>query len=338
MRAEACVGALMEALEYEAAERDSAAGPEGVLHLAAWEARLPDGLNMESFVPRLGVLRSPDTAVPVARCTDVASQRRVWVPAELVFMPGYEGDAQRLFGSSSNGLASGNSLAEATLHALLEVLERDALAMNRARDASERVGTEALPPPFTQWATSWLQRGVQLLVRHVPNEFGMPCFEAWLHEPGSLDVNLARGSGLHLDREIALSRAITEAAQSRLSLIHGGRDDITDFFSKYRRMSARALQAADARVLAVMEDKNREIAYTQVPTVACGSPSAALRWLLERLADRGFRHVLRRRITRGSETLAQRGLHVVKVVVPRCEHVGSGHARVGQRLMSRIAA
>src|SRR5262249_36675272 len=39
---------------------------------------------------------------------------------------------------------------------------------------------------------------------------------------------LNAGSGAHLDQSVALSRALTEAVQSRLTMIHGARDDIVE--------------------------------------------------------------------------------------------------------------
>ena len=101
----------------------------------------------------------------------------------------------RLFGSTTNGLASGNSLVEATLHGLLEVLERDALSMNRPRDASRPLDNRRLPEPFRTLASAWRGLGVELAVRAVPNAWALPCFEAFVHEPASTNVNLAGGSG-----------------------------------------------------------------------------------------------------------------------------------------------
>ncbi len=85
--------------------------------------------------------------------------------------------------------------------------------MNKARDQSQRIDNANLPASFSQLASLWHDMGVELLVRHVPNLLGLPCFEAWLHEPGSSAVDLAGGSGLHLDRDLALARAVCESAQ-----------------------------------------------------------------------------------------------------------------------------
>ena len=62
---------------------------------------------------------------------DVATGRAMWVPLEMVdldFTLPHVFEASTLL-RSSNGLASGNTLAEAVLHGLLEVVERDATGL-----------------------------------------------------------------------------------------------------------------------------------------------------------------------------------------------------------------
>lgn len=334
---EAAAGALMEAIEFEVAERDSAAGAEYRLPWGELVDGWPGGLGPADFSLRLGRTPRLGAAVDTARCRDLVTGRVVLLPTELVFMPGYARPEPSLYGSSTNGLASGNSLEEATLHALLEVLERDAVAMNRARDASQIVDMASLPVPFAALAPAWKRQGVELIVRHVPNDFDLPCFEAHLHEAASTDVNLAGGYGLHPDRGVALARAVTEAAQSRLSLIHGGRDDIKGFFGKYAQPDQAARLIQEGRLLARLSDATRPIAFDQLPQgPSCTSARVVLRDLIEHLQACGFRQVFRRRLRRGSERLQGLGLHVVKVVVPRCEHLSGAEARLGPRLLGRV--
>ena len=42
-------------------------------------------------------------------------------------------------------------------------------------------------------------------------------------------MNAFSGCGTHPDARIALTRALTEAAQSRLSCIQGGRENLPDY-------------------------------------------------------------------------------------------------------------
>lgn len=68
------------------------------------------------------------------------------------------------------------------------------------------------------------ERGCWWELRHVPNRYGVPvmCWRLW-REPQSATV--VAGSGAHPDPGIALSRAITEDAQTRLTLTSGSRED-----------------------------------------------------------------------------------------------------------------
>jgi ribosomal protein S12 methylthiotransferase accessory factor len=264
----------------------------------------------------------------------------VWVPAELVLLPFSEPGAAPRFGWTTNGLASGNSLEEATLHAIFEVLERDAVAMNHARDASRWLPLDELPAPLAARALAWRSRGVELIVRELPNDFGLPCFQACLHESSSTDVNLAGGSGLHASRQIALARAVCEAAQSRLSIIHGGRDDITGFYAKYVRVQDGERARTESRLIEALRDPARRVALHEVAEAVppAARPATLLRRLLRHLARRGFGTVLRLRIDTADRLLAAHGLFTVKVVVPRCETIEGMGPRVGPRLLARILA
>jgi len=330
---EARVGALMEAVEYAAAEPQNSRWVAERLTLADLGAQLGEALRVGDLIPALGPKPQPRRKLPCVSCESLPSGRAVLLPAELVFLP-YEGDRRPpLFGSSSNGLASGNSLDEATLHGVFEVLERDAVSMNQPRDASQWVQPDDLPDPIASMASGWRAIGVQLAVRHIPNACALPCFEAYLYEPQSVDVNLSAGIGLHLDREIALARAVSEAAQSRLTCIHGGREDVTDFFAKYDESNREVRHQAEAELIRQIFDDTRRIDFGALPTTSADavSLSSVLADVLARMAKAGFDAVFRHRFA-----LDLHGLHVVKIVVPRCEDVLHGRRRIGARLFARI--
>jgi ribosomal protein S12 methylthiotransferase accessory factor len=71
--------------------------------------------------------------------------------------------------------------------------------------------------------------GIGVVVWDVTSDIGLPAFRCAIVER-EVDpfrrVGVARGSGCHPDRAIALCRALTEAAQSRLTRITGSRDDL----------------------------------------------------------------------------------------------------------------
>lgn len=337
-REDARVGAAMEALELAVAEIDSLRPADARCTLAELRSRWPDGLSAEALAPNFGLLPAEGEVLDAVACELLGAPGTVLIPAELVRLPAPDSHAPSAFAWSSNGLASGNSVDEATLHGMLEVLERDAIAMNTPRDASQWLVPASLPQPLAGMAEHWRRAGIELIVRYVPNEFGLPCFQAWVHEPASVDVNLARGSGMHLDRSIALARAVCEAAQSRLSTLHGGRDDVSVFFGKYDGMPTADRARLESALLERLRDRSRSIDFSQVPSWPARSPSGALRSLRRRLASRGFVHVFRHRPDAGLEAMALRGLHVVKIVIARCEALTGSDVRLGPRLRNRVLA
>ncbi len=339
---DAKAGALMEAVEFAVVEPDATRWQMALPSVAELAQQLPEAVQFLDFAPHCGLQVSPDAPVPALACCDIGDNpdhgRPTLLPAQLVFMPYFPKQGPNLFGTSSNGLASGNTVDEATLHALFEVLERDACAMNRVVDASSWLEPASLPEPFLSLSHQWAVSGVELMVRQIPSQFDLPCFQAMLHEAASDTVRFSTGYGLHLDPAIALSRAICEAAQSRLTVIHGGREDITQFYEKYHGLDRNARKTHEAGQLQWFANEQRsvrfdEIAASRPPVPADGSIAAHLASLLARLARQGFGHVYRHVFEAGLEELA-----VVKVIVPKSEHVGHGLRRIGPRLMQRILA
>lgn len=137
--------------------------------------------------------------------------------------------APPIFHGSSNGLASGNVKAEAALHGLLEVVERDALTLAmRDRWPRERLVDPATvtSPSNRQLLDRLTAAGVEFLIFDATGPTGLPCFRFSIWSQALPEI--FAGAGCHLDKDVALSRAITEAAQTRLTLIAGARDDLVD--------------------------------------------------------------------------------------------------------------
>lgn len=170
-----------------------------------------------------------DAPVEWVSATDLVTGKPTWVPRQLceldycveqrVCVP--------LFRASSNGLASGNTIVEALVHGLCEVLERDALW----RSAGARQSPVRCIDPATvtfESAQAVLARfrraGMRTHIVDVTGPTGLPAFEVLLEHPESATYYL--GSGCHPNRATALLRSLTESAQSRLAHIAGSRDDL----------------------------------------------------------------------------------------------------------------
>ena len=176
--------------------------------------------------------------------TDVFTAERVWVPYECVHLdfrsPGPQGSG--CFLVTGTGLAAGNHQLEAVSHALCEVVERDALALWEERGAGDRAARRLAldtidDPGCRRLLDTYDGAGVGIAVWDLTTDVGLPVFAATIVDRrGGLPRRLpvAMGAGCHPDRAVALSRALTEAAQSRLTVIAGSRDDLPPAY--YRRI------------------------------------------------------------------------------------------------------
>ena len=161
-------------------------------------------------------------------------QKPVFVPRELVSLDFTSARRSFHYCQSTDGLASGNCLLEAVIHGLCERVERDATELWRfQRDA----GVEARcvdPAVFADSGIDWLAERIAaanfvLRLFNVTSDIGLPVFMATISPATQhatyLHFDLAAGYGCHLSPRVAAMRAITEAAQTRITNISGARDD-----------------------------------------------------------------------------------------------------------------
>jgi ribosomal protein S12 methylthiotransferase accessory factor len=334
---EARAGAMMEAIEFAMAEYGAADIP-----LVRATARdVLDGHSRPEaildFCPALETAIPLDSPLPCVEAEDVATGEHVLVPAELIFLPTpRDRIPDRYFGANSNGLCSGNTVAEATVHGLAELIERDISSFYSLVDRSALVDPRSYPEQAAALADLLCQTGFRLFVRHQPNDFGIPWFVATLVDvdhPSPYYVN--GGCGCHPDASIALVRAICEAAQSRLAFIHGGRDDLARRYDRFSDMDETACADFVARLVASARRSEGSITFQDVPDLAAEAPdvSSALGCLLARLRAAGIRRVLRVCYTRPEDDL-----HVLRVLAPGLEHFSDTSHRLGPRLRAFLQA
>ncbi|KLK88471.1 methanogenesis marker protein 1 [Methanoculleus sediminis] len=158
---------------------------------------------------------------------DILNDEEICVPSNAVFHP-YDslGMAVPLFRSDTNGLASGNVIEEAILHALLEVIERDALSIaEQKRDLGRRLIIEK-ECAAREVLDRFEENGIDIHLWLLDGKTGIPTVAAAADDTVTKDpAMLVMGSGTHLSPEIAALRALTEVAQSRGSYLQGGAND-----------------------------------------------------------------------------------------------------------------
>ncbi len=320
--AAAKVSGIMEAVEHYHAE-----SIELPLRLATEES-LPDSTVKPST---LGARHAPsheDASLLWLRGESLVDGAPVWVPYDAVHLdfrsPGPTGRAS--VPPSSNGLASGNNVGEATCHALLELFERhltelfyelDLASQERRRLRLSSVTAPLVLQLFEQLSTV----GVELTVWDISGELGVPCFFCELldREPDPFrGIPRARGIGCHTDKEVALLRAITEAAQSRLTLISGARDDIQEFDVQTRHKmirDAHEQQRVRSRLNATRD-------YSEAPSLSFETFSAETAWLVRTAREAGLGDAIRVDLSKPELPIS-----VVRVILPGARASRSGALR-----------
>lgn len=160
--------------------------------------------------------------------TDLVSGDKILVPVDVVrrrvMRPEWSPDLLR---ATSTGLACGTTRDEALLHALCEVVERDVLYRDGQSGGRRRtlIDPETVGDPYAREILGRLTAAqMDLEIAVVDGPYGLPVALAYLWSEDLPTV--FAGSGCHPSPVIALTRALTEAAQSRLTVISGTRDDL----------------------------------------------------------------------------------------------------------------
>jgi YcaO-like protein with predicted kinase domain len=166
---------------------------------------------------------------------DIMSGSEVRVALDLVLSPASEGICA---GVETNGLAAGNTHTEAMLHALYEVVERDAVSEEEFRirfgdwpdggRGLRLIDLSTLPGRAAEWAARIADSGLELVVQDITNAIGIPVYAAHVVDysfPGAeADALTFAGYGADLNPARAVLRAVTEAVQSHTGVMLAARD------------------------------------------------------------------------------------------------------------------
>lgn len=328
----ALASALMEALERYCGEQ------HGRFVQGATFADL-DAANVEALEPSLLVLDrdsgwTSTTLIDWWPFERLGDHQSVLLPAAAAFSPYDRPEGHpRLFASTSDGLAAGNSLEEATLHALYELIERDATAFGEVLRLGSEIIVGGLPAEQRRMVERFEYNGIKVRLFTFQSDIAVPVVYALIMDTqAELPMLINAGAGCHLSPEVASMRALTEAAQSRLSVISGGREDLPKYASRQGESWVVCRKATEdwcngwPRIsIADMEDKSTD------------SLQGDLLLVLELLQRAQLEQVFRTELT-----LPDLPFNVVRMVVPGLEFMhqepGRAGARIRRAFRLRIAA
>lgn len=230
---QARISAIMESFERCLAERNGLNNDveEDIKAQHIIDNFISMGQNHRTIDPTLLLIAedySPQAFVEWISGWDLFKNEEIFVPANAVYHP-YDapGRTSKLFRSNTNGLAAGNTIEEAIFHGLLEVIERDALSIaefNR-NPGKEIILTENDGENY-EILRKFTDNEVAVKLWALPHDTKITTVVAVTDDIKLKDAALlVMGAGAHLNPEIAVKRALTEAAQSRVVQIHGARED-----------------------------------------------------------------------------------------------------------------
>ena len=222
------LSAIMEAVEFAVAEAPTASTTVGSID--DFDSAGLDCLVRAQSLPRGHAV---DRGAPLAWVTGkcLATGRPVHVPLESVALAPNSSDPTP-FSQSSNGLGAGFTLPEAIVHALCELIERDASTLWSMRPLRHCAATAiALHDVEDQRVRQCLAKifdaGFQVMAFDLTTDLGVPVVMAllWSGKPRHY-FDVASGVCAHPSAIRALVGAVEEAAQTWVSNIAGARDDI----------------------------------------------------------------------------------------------------------------
>ena len=260
---------------------------------------------------------------------DIISDEEYYVPSNAVYHPyvSENKSVETLFKSNTNGLASGNSLSEAILHGLFEVIERDAWSIfELTRKNSSQIDLTSIESEIiNDMLLKFSENEINIKLMNLTADINIPTIAASADDTLLKDAGLLTlGIGTHLNPEIAVIRALTEVAQSRATQIHGAREDTVraDFArtAGYERMKRINKH--------YFEDEDTKINFKEINNNSATSITQDIEIVVDELERNEIEHVIYCDLTR-----PEINVNVVRVIVPTMELYSIDQSRAGYRFL-----
>lgn len=320
---EAKVSALMEGFErYSAEVRGFNIVRKGVEEFMASHNAIDPMELILTPASAFHLLKQP---VGWVKGYDLNGMEEIWVPASAVFHPYISKLDLALFRTSTNGLASGNNHEEAVLHGLLEVIERDAWSLAEGRRKIQ--GDVVVPESGTvrKLVDMFTSKGVEIHLKNLTSDLGVPTIAAAADDVVMQDpALLTMGIGTHLNPEVAAIKALLEVAQSRLTQIHGARED-TVHAEHSRKLGYERMKRINKMWLT---ENGPQVRLSDMPSLDTEDVFDDLQVVRSQLNSRGLKYTVVVDLTR-----KELGIPVVRVIVPGLEVFAIDEDRVGPRMM-----
>ncbi|MFD5315846.1 YcaO-like family protein [Streptomyces sp. NPDC127098] len=282
--------------------------------------RVPRCSDREYANPRCPVRPfDADTPIHWTRGVDLMTGQDLWVPTVMVCYGFRVQDAERFISQISTGQSVHTDPYEAVLGGLMEVFERDAVALTWLQMLPLPPVDPAVLSPDAHELLAWCERRfLRTLLFDATTDLGVPVVYALQVSPYDDTVRQVVGAGAGRSLGEAAERCLLELLTIRDCYRSEGEthapSDYGDFtFLEGARMMCRP-EHAEAFAFLTADLAGRRLSAGVTPLPA--DPRAALEEALERLAAAGMQAVA---VDRTCRELRVAGLTAVAVVVPELQ-------------------
>jgi ribosomal protein S12 methylthiotransferase accessory factor len=239
-----------------------------------------------------------------------------YAPTALCYF-GYGRNAAPFTRGDSNGCAAGATLEEAVYQGLMELCERDSVALwwyNRVR--RPEVDLASFGEPYLAELEAYY-RGVhrRLWVLDLTSDLGIPAFVALSRRTDRRPEDILLGFGAHLDARIALLRAVTELNQFLPGAIRVNSEE-PEGYDVSLEDALRWLKTAtiESEPYLAPDPSARPRRLEDYPALSTGDLREDVLRCARMLKDKGLETLVL------DQTRPDAGLHVARVVVPGLRH------------------
>jgi len=254
---------------------------------------------------------------------DLARDEDILVPACAVYHP-YHLDNVFLMDTHTNGIAAGNTMEEAVVHGLAEVIERDAWSIARyERNYSDALFIE--DEPANQFIINIFERienaNIEIVAKDITSDIGVPVIAAFSRDLVYQTMKPIDGFGAHLDPRVAMVRSLLEIVTTRALFIQkfgieGMCEPVTAYLGDQERND-------DPRFYAYNQKGLRDIEVSYSNDILLD-----VRTIIGKLQARGLDRVIAVDLTRTDTDIP-----TVRMIVPGLETYCFDRMRMGARIL-----
>lgn len=298
-------GSIMEEAELHAQD---AYRPAGQVHraFAGPSANLPL-VDPRTLALPFDTRYTESLEIDWSGCVDLLGSQPVLVPTACLMGERLPNDiyySPRLGGKifSSSGLGSGFSLAEATVHAAAECIERHAqrlveLALDNPGEVGVRrfwfVDEQSLPEAPQRIVDKYRAGGMSVRILDMTSDIAVPTYYVRVFEDpfGGQASTSSDGFACHPDPEVALTMALLEAAQTKAGFIAGGREDYSLQARSLGRHERPRTSMAKSQVFWFANDRPVR-SFAETKGFRSRDVLEELEWIVDRVHDAGYPRLL----------------------------------------------